>query len=176
MVSLTNSPAQFMQLRLEARKSFRLDLWFRRLKSIGLDITGADLTLTVAKITGHATSQQNQVLVKKATLPTPTLGHARFDLQAAELTLHPETYAFDITMESQGFTGIIMKGELTVVDNTEFDATNSTFSGHGVSRTVDVLLRTNTTELHVGPDLPYGLTPDYVRIFEDALNYWENQP
>lgn len=113
MVTLGNSPRSQTPITLEARKSFSLGMYFRNINDNPIDITDDELTLAIATVRGN-----DPVLSAVAVMVDPEEGYARFDFQADDLDLPIAIYNYSITLVNEGYSGIIVKGELELLQNT----------------------------------------------------------
>lgn len=144
--SLTNSPEEQLVLRLEARKSFTFGLRFRTATGDYIDITGADVRLTAARV--HADEQVETVFTAVAVHTESTLGMARVDIQAADLDLEPGTYYFALTVLNGGYSSVVTKGVIELQQNVEFAAVGEDFMTGDPATTLDILQRGNG-DIHV---------------------------
>ena len=127
MPSLTNLPRETTMLRWARAKSAALQLVFQGNTGEGIDITDSELVFTVGKMQGRR-KETGVVLAQPLTLDYPELGYADLDVQASQLDLPYGNYYFDITMTLEGFSAVVVTGELQLVPNTEYDAVDDTFS------------------------------------------------
>lgn len=152
-------------LRLEARKSFVLGLHIYDPRGRTVDLTGCELTIVAKPLPINDDSDASNFLDadKLANIPTPTLGYALFNIQAATLDVTPGEYPFAIVLKTaNGYSGIIVKGQLIVEQNVEYSSVLFEFDHQEPNQSIDVHLRNNNTiQVFVGGQLPPGM--NYVR-------------
>ena len=119
MVTLGNSPSEVVVLALEARKSFALRVELRDPHDNVLPWDEVTANLAIGTI-----DRAGEVTV----LTDATTTDGLFQLQAAELDLHPGTYQFTITALQRGYSHVLAKGEVRLRQNTETIATSHTYS------------------------------------------------
>ncbi len=126
MARLTNTPQQPTLLCLERSKSFSMAVRvYKETQSKqrqALDITGATLQFVMAEPSRLGGSV---VIDQALELLSANVGYARLNLQAAALTLPAdEEYSFIIRLiEAGGYSRVLIKGEVEVIDNTDdFDS------------------------------------------------------
>lgn len=144
--SLTNSPEEQLVLKLEARKSFTFGLRFRTATGGYIDITGADIRLTAARVL--ADDQVETVFTAIAVHTESTLGMARVDIQAADVDLEPGSYYFALTVLNGGYSSVVAKGVIELQQNVEFAAVGQDFMTGDPATTLDILQRGNG-DIHV---------------------------
>lgn len=128
MVKLSNSPYEATVLTLEARKSFslRLELHDRHGNVMSWDNLSATFTLgTLDPL--------------EALLEVPATDGV-FRIQASELNLKPGTYQFTITLRSRGYSFVIVKGDVKLVQNTEAGSVADFYGAAIPSETIAVQL------------------------------------
>lgn len=128
MVKLSNSPYEATVLTLEARKSFslRIELHDRHGNAMSWDDLSATFTLgTLDPL--------------EALLEIPATDGV-FRIQASELNLKPRTYQFTITLRSRGYSFVIVKGDVKLVQNTEVGSVDDTYYASLPSETIAVQL------------------------------------
>lgn len=119
MATLSNSPRQLTRFRLEARKSFTFGVWFKLPNGNPIDLTDTVLTMDVSKPTNQS-DPTGVVYSGPADFPDAEGGYARFSLQAEDLDLKADIYPYSITFENEGYNGVVVKGELEILDNADF--------------------------------------------------------
>lgn len=144
--SLTNSPEEQLVLRLEARKSFTFGLRFRTASDAPVDITGAEIRFTAARV--HADEQVESVFFVEAVHTGSALGLARVDIQAAALDLEPGSYYFALTVLNGGYSSVVAKGVIELQQNVEFASVDDDFMTGDPATTLDVVQRSNG-DIHV---------------------------
>ena len=128
MVKLSNSPYESTVLTLEARKSFslRIELHDRHGNPMSWDNLSATFTLgTLDPL--------------EALLEIPATDGV-FRIQASELNLKPRTYQFTITLRSRGYSFVIVKGDVKLVQNTEAGSVADFYGAAIPSETIAVQL------------------------------------
>ena len=164
MSTIGNSPSAVTTIRVEARKSFSLGLHVYDSAGRAADLSGCELTI-VAKKDPEVLADSSNILLPNylANIPTPRAGYALFALQASTLNVAPDEYEFSIVLkQSNGFTSVIVKGLLIVVQNTESASTGSTYSSVNPTLSLGVTLKPQSTvSVFVGGLLPPGM--NYVR-------------
>lgn len=161
MAYIGNSPDQTTVLRVEARKSFALSLWFMDRTRRPADLTGATVTLVVKQLpldpadTGDA---NNLITSSVAIIDDPLTGYCRFDVQAAELNLAPAEYPYAVVLRSAaGYSQVVVKGVLDVVQNTEFASMAFAYDDAPTLSALEIrLLGQNEIEVLVGSVVPPG--------------------
>lgn len=161
MAYIGNSPEQQTVLRLEARKSFALSLWFMDQNRRPADLTGSVVRL-VAKRPPFAADPGdagNLIEHSLAEFPDPTQGFARFELQAAELDLAAGEYPFVVVLVNDGYSSVVVKGVIAVEENPEFSSMESTYDDVQAPAALDVLMRgAASIDVICGPVIPPGFT------------------
>ncbi len=121
MARLTNSPAESSVLEVEARKSFAFSVVVQSPNGGTVDLTGSSVTFTVGV---------DDVPVETAAIiDMPLSGTAVVPLQADDLDLDAGSYPFTVTLRTGGYSLVIVKGELKVLDNPEHASTSQTYGG-----------------------------------------------
>ena len=131
MVTLGNSPARELVIRLEARKSFSLGVWITDVNENPLDITGTTLRLVVKKDperTPDLDDSENLIVNSEAAIEAPEQGFARFSLQASDLHHRPGEYPFSMVLWDDGYSSVIARGVIDIVSNTEFLSIEDTYT------------------------------------------------
>src|SRR5687768_14854378 len=95
---LGNGPEDKTVLRLMARKSFALGMWIQDQNGNPLDITGCTLRIVMRKRVASTVSDDSGNLIANdaAQILAPTLGWARFELQASDFDHAPGEYEYSI--------------------------------------------------------------------------------
>ena len=161
MSYIGNSPEDAVVLRLQARKSFALGMWIQDSNKNPLDITGCTLRLVVRKRVDPTVVDDTANLVanSNAIVLAPTLGYARFDLQASDTDYAPGEYSFSIVLLTPaGYSSTIVNGILDLQQNTEFTSVSSAYPpGQEMATSLEVALRgLNTLEIRTGQTLAPG--------------------
>ncbi|QDF16987.1 tail protein [Microbacterium phage TinyTimothy] len=165
MPVITNTPHEVGVFEVEARKSMALGVWIKDSQTVPVDLTGATLTLTVGKPERYG--DPTVLFASIADILSPTLGYARFNVQAAQLNLKPGTYLFTITFVLEGFSTVLLKGDFKILQNTEFASISESYSGSSPAQNLDVILR-EQADVHV--TLSTVLPPDVLRIPAGGVN------
>lgn len=121
-MALGNTPRRETNIAVEASKSYVLGLRF-----IMTDGSPVDLTDAIIRFVATDPPQRGntEVLNLTAVMDQPASGMAQFKFQAADLTLEPGTYAYDVTLvPPSGYSTPILKGFLEVGSNTDLDDSN----------------------------------------------------
>lgn len=161
MAYVGNSPEQQTILRLEARKSFALSLWFMDSNRRPADLTGATVRLVVktAPFADDPGDAQNLIEHSLAEFPMPDQGYARFELQASELDLEPAEYPFVVVLVSGGYSSVVVKGALVVEANPEYSSMESTYDDAQPPSALDVVMRNQArVDVLCGTVVPPGFT------------------
>ena len=147
-------------IRVEARKSFQFGLWIKDFNGRSLDVTGATVRLVV-KQPRQMTSDDSDNLITNAIAEDfyPTMGYLRFNLQASDLDFPDGEYPYSIVMWESGYSSVLVKGTLVVLENTEFDSVNESYTSPTSATALQVLLRgRNVIAVRTGPTLAPGTT------------------
>ena len=128
MAKLSNSPYESTVLTLEARKSFslRIELHDRHGNLMSWDNLSETFTL--------GTLEPLEALLEISATD------GVFRIQASELDLKPRTYQFTITLRSYGYSFVIVKGDVELVQNTEAGSVNALYGAAIPSETIAVQL------------------------------------
>ena len=128
MVKLSNSPYEATVLTLEARKSFslRIELHDRHGNVMSWDNLSAMFTL--------GTLDPLEALLEISATD------GVFRIQASELNLKPDIYQFTITLRSRGYSFVIVKGDVKLVQNTEAGSVADFYGAAIPSETIAVQL------------------------------------
>jgi hypothetical protein len=120
-VALGNTPRRETNIAVEASKSYQLGLRF--IQQTGSD-TPEPVDITDCEIRFVATDPPSrgstEVLSIVADLDAPINGLASFKFQASDLTLTPDSYAYDVTLyPPSGYSSPLLKGYLEIGTNTD---------------------------------------------------------
>ena len=160
MAYLGNSPSKGNTvLRVEARKSFSFGIWLKDFKKKPLDITDCSISLVVKTRpydTSDTADEDNLLTNSAAEILEPEVGYARINLQASDLDLATGEYPFALVLHTpEGYSAVIAKGVLEVLDNPEFASVGLTYEGGDPSSSLEIHLRELTSlSVHVGGMLP----------------------
>src|SRR6478752_9737054 len=123
MPTITNSPSEVTILEVEARKSLSFGVWVRDSNDKPVDLTGMTLQFTAGTLAYDGTPP---VLANvPGQLILATQGYARFSLQASDLDLKPGNYLFTAVLVAEGFSSVLLKGEMKLLQNTSLDDSNT---------------------------------------------------
>jgi hypothetical protein len=165
MAYLGNTPGQATILRVEARKSFSLGLWVKDSRGRAIDLSGSTLTIVAKTKPIDVTSDTTNLLAADAVaiIATPTLGYARFDIQAATLNQVPGEYDYAIVLRTpEGYSSVIVKGILDIQQNTEYASVGTSYPSANPPQSLSVLLQgSSSISVFIGGQLPPGM--NYVR-------------
>lgn len=152
MVQLRTSPSTHSVLTLEARKSCSFGLNVVSESGIGRDLTDAtSLSLTVAP---RVRAVGSAPILNVAATGMTADGWASFALQASQLNFPVGSYDFTITMISHGYSMVLLKGTLELVENTESASTSSIYTMPTSTTALKAVLRGATVVKVVLSDLP----------------------
>lgn len=162
MAYLGNSPSQETVLRLEARKSFALNVWIKDFHGRPLDIGSARLRLVIKKLPldpADSTDTDNLLTNSEAQIVDGPAGLARFSLQAAELNHDPGEYPYSLVLSVDGYSSVIVKGIVDLQRNTEFSSVVENYVTDVAIEGLVVRLRdSNAIDVRTGPTLAPGTT------------------
>ena len=164
MAYIGNSPRAATVLRVEARKSFALSLHVRDPKGRPASLSGCTITMVVkAAPIDTSTDATNLLGLDGTAVLTPKEGFAQFNIQAATLDQPPGEYDYAIVLRTaQGYSSVIVKGVLEIMQNTEVSSVGSTYSMVQPPQSLTVsLYQQNSINVFVGGQLPPGM--NYVR-------------
>ena len=164
MALIGNTPFQQTVLRLEARKSFSLGLWFKDSTGRGLDLSDSDVRL-VAKAPPFGVDDSNNLFTNGvANVVSPSVGYARIDLQATDLDLEVGEYAFAIVLVTGGYSAVVVKGVIDVQPNTEAASLLVDYESANPPTSLQVTMRgSQTIEVITGAILQPG-----TQVFSDS--------
>lgn len=127
MGQLSNTPRAETPIRLEARKSYALGLWFKALDPGGnvhlVDLTGATITFIVREKKRRGSTV---VYTGTADLTDPLVGMAQLFVQASDLDLEAREYDYSATLvTAEGYSIVFLKGPWEILENTNDDTSNT---------------------------------------------------
>ena len=162
MAYLGNSPLKTTVLRLEARKSFSLALWFKDHNGRQADLTGCSVSFVMKRNPLDPTDtddSDNLVTSSSAEILDPLRGYCVFNIQASELDLSAGEYPFTIVLQlASGYSVVAVKGVVDVQANTEFASMLSSYDAAS-GDSLEVRLRgEQSIDVFVGASLPPGFT------------------
>jgi hypothetical protein len=121
-VALGNTPRRETNIAVEASKSYLLGLFFKTPDNTPVDLTGCVIRFVA---TDPPQRGSTEVLNLQAVMDQPEVGLAQFKFQAADLTLEPGSYSYDVTLvPPSGYSTPILKGYLEIGSNTDLDDSN----------------------------------------------------
>ena len=145
MAYLGNSPSKETILRLEARKSFSFSLAVKDTQRRAIDLTGATIRTIMKQLpldSADVDDGDNLIADPVAVLTAPALGLARIDIQSADLNWPTGEYPFAVVLTAaNGFSTVLVKGVVDLVQNTEFGSLASLFSAANPAQRLEVLLQ-----------------------------------
>lgn len=121
-MALGNTPRRETNISVEASKSYAFGLYFKTPDGLPVDMSGSELRLVAAE-PPHVGGIE--VLSKVAVSDAPETGFVQFNLQAEDLALDPNSYAYDVTLlPPTGYSTPILKGYIEVGPNTDVESDN----------------------------------------------------
>ena len=121
-MALGNTPRRETNIAVEASKSYMLGLYFKAPDDTPVDLTGCIVRFVA---TDPPQRGATEVLSVVADMARAEVGLVQFKFQAADLTLEPGSYAYDVTLvPPSGYSTPILKGYLEIGSNTDLDDTN----------------------------------------------------
>ena len=147
-------------IRVEARKSFQFGLWIKDHNGRALDVTGATARIVVKQPRKSTADDTDNLIANSLAEPFyPTMGYLRFNLQASDLALKAGEYPYSIVLWESGYSSVLVKGTFVVLENTEFDSVNESYTSPTSASALQVLLRgRNVVAVRTGPTLAPGTT------------------
>lgn len=148
MASLTNSPKQTLNMKLERRKSYSFVCTLLDTNSATIDLTGCTLRMVMkdAEYDDDMYDQTNVLVNSEATISTPESGEGVFSFQAAELDQAPGDYPYTIVLwTADGFSATIVKGIIELQPNTDSLSMLKTYTSGTTSAAIEVTLRGSDT-------------------------------
>lgn len=120
---LGNTPRRETNIAVEASKSYVLGLYFVQQSAnesddpFPLDLTGCQVRFVMAEPPQRGSTE---VLSMLGVIDQPETGLAQLKFQAADLTLEPGSYAYDVTLvPTSGYSTPILKGYVEIGANTD---------------------------------------------------------
>lgn len=137
---LSNVPDQHTRLRLAAGKSFSLAIHFKDAKGAYLPLDDSEASLSIAKI---GRLDPEVVLTKRPTILNESQGALRFDLQSADLDLPPGEYAYEVVVESLGYSTMVIRGDIEL--ELSFDRTfaSRSYTDPGATGNINAVVTKN---------------------------------
>lgn len=148
MAKITNSPLQTLQLELERRKSFALQVNVLYSNGTPVSLLGARMrfVLKTTEFDDDHYDVTNLMINNLAYIPAGEegKGYGVFSFQAAELDMEPgEYYGAIVLTTGDNYSLTLMKVVLTLQPNTESDSMHLQFSTSAPPTEVEVMLRGN---------------------------------
>lgn len=142
-------------LRLEARKSFSFHVQLRDSHRRKLPAPGATFRF-VARDNRYP---REAFLTKEPSYTRLDYGFLKFDFQASELDMPPGEYPYVMVMTTdEGYSMVIMKGSLQILDNPDTLAVEDTYDEQKVVGGVEATLRGKyVVNIQVGHVVPPGM-------------------
>lgn len=138
MGTLGNTPRRHTILTLEAAKSFAFGMQFRTVQRDYVDLT--DCTVRFVMDNPQHLGGATLLDVTSEDLD-PVLGLTQFNLQALDLDRAPGSYPFCVVLVSQhGYSTVILKGEVEILENTDIGATAFSYEGINPSTNMAVYM------------------------------------
>ena len=160
MSALSNSPSSHTVLRAEARKSLSFGVFITDPRGRYIDLTDCTLSI-VAKKRGASTADDVDNLLDPdavAIIDRPQDGYGRFNIQAATLDHAPGEYPFVIVLRSRGYSSVLVKGTLEILENPEVASVDQTYGSDLPTTELQVLLEgRQVIHVAVGPNPPPGM-------------------
>lgn len=156
----STSPSQRLNIRAEARKSFSFAIWIKDTSGRLLDITGTTIRLVAKKPPLNGVDDSDNLIANStAELVSPVNGYARFSLQASDLDHRPDEYPYSIVLYENGYSSVLAKGVLEIVQNSEIESINESYDPVQPVSAIQVTLRgRRAIEVHTGSTLAPGTT------------------
>lgn len=155
MVQIRTSPSEHSFLMLEARKSCSFSISLVDGNGAPISLAGGSITLAISPVVRAATELP---LLTVTAEPTGAEGVSQFNLQASVLDLTPGEFDFAITVVLEGYSFVVMKGTLEVVQNTDFSAGAASYNTPLSNLNVQAVIRANgTVRVVLGHALPPGI-------------------
>lgn len=129
MAYASNSPLAETVLRLEARKSLSLALWFQDQAGRSADITGSQVRIIAKRAADLSTPNDSTNIItnSNAVMTDAAVGYVVFELQASDLAAEPGEYHYDIIVVSGGYSFVAVSGTLELIQNTDYTALGDTY-------------------------------------------------
>ena len=156
---VSNSPREQITISVEARKSFALDVVLRDAHGTPVNLTATAFRLGIGQ--PQRSGEVTPVLVKTGVVIDAARGRARFELQARELDLEPRDYSYTLVSVRGGYSSVLLKGVLRVVQNTEWASATEDFAFAQPPQQLDLTLQARS-DVHV--TLGHQLPGDVLRV------------
>ena len=144
MAKLSNTPKQTLTFDLERRKSYTFRVALKYGDGLPVDLTGSQVTFVMKEsaLDDDPYDQLNQIVHSAAEIGDPASGVGVFFFQAAELDGPSGEYPYAITLTSaEGFSTVVCKGVVNLLDNTEAMSMYRQYTGVSPSDELELTLR-----------------------------------
>ena len=144
MAKLSNTPKQTLTFDLERRKSYTFRVALKYGDGLPIDLTGSQVTFVMKEsaLDDDPYDQLNQIVHSTAEIGDPASGVGVFFFQAAELDGPSGEYPYAITLISaEGFSTVVCKGMVNLLDNTEAMSMYRQYTGVSPSDELELTLR-----------------------------------
>ena len=144
MAKLSNTPKQTLTFDLERRKSYTFRVALKYGDGLPVDLTGSQVTFVMKEsaLDDDPYDQLNQIVHSAAEIGDPASGVGVFFFQAAELDGPSGEYPYAITLISaEGFSTVVCKGTVNLLDNTEAMSMYHRYTGVSPSNELELTLR-----------------------------------
>ena len=144
MAKLSNTPKQTLTFDLERRKSYTFRVALKYGDGLPVDLTGSQVTFVMKEsaLDDDPYDQLNQIVHSAAEIGDPASGVGVFFFQAAELDGPSGEYPYAITLISaEGFSTVVCKGTVNLLDNTEAMSMYRQYTGVSPSDELELTLR-----------------------------------
>lgn len=144
MAKLSNTPKQTLTFDLERRKSYTFRVALKYGDGLPVDLTGSRVTFVMKEsaLDDDPYDQLNQIVHSAAEIGDPASGVGVFFFQAAELDGPSGEYPYAITLISaEGFSTVVCKGTVNLLDNTEAMSMYRQYTGVSPSDELELTLR-----------------------------------
>lgn len=159
MTTLSNSPRDTTTIEAEARKSLSIGLRVMDSHRNPLDMTAASVSIVGGKVNRQGVHVQH--FDQFADMTWAADGYARINLQAIQLNMDPGSYVYTITLQADGYSSVLLKGEFKVVQNTEYYSIDETYDTAALPQAFEVIMR-HQGDIHI--QLANMLPPDVLRL------------
>ena len=130
MARLSSTPSSQTVLELEARKSFAFSVELVDAAGAAIDMSGSTLTFSMGSLI-----RAGAPLLELEAL------NGNFYFQAVDLDLPASTYGFVVTLRTNGYSFVLLKGEVRLLANVELGAVSHTYTVAEPTETLSVMLQ-----------------------------------
>lgn len=142
---LSNVPDSQTLLRLAAGKSFSLSLHFKDSRGVNLPLEDTQASLVIAR---NLRTGGEVVVTKRPTVLNESQGIVRFDLQAKDLDLTPGEYVYEVTVESLGYSSMVVRGSIELEPSFDRTFTSRSYDDPGATGNIAVVVSSNRITIH----------------------------